>query len=78
MTENTTTDEYIYKYKSINEQSTDDINNSAIILKQYESFTYNDYFFIIGITDNNNIYRMQKKRKILQKNNFKKKIIFNK
>ena len=56
MTENTTTDEYIYKYKSINEQSTDDINNSAILLKEYESFTQNDYYFIIGITDSSYIY----------------------
>ena len=75
MTENTTTDEYIYKYKSINEQSTDDINNSAIILKQYESFTYNDYFFIRGITDNNNIYiECKKNEKYYKKIISKKKL----
>ena len=54
MTENTTTDEYVYKYK--NEQSIDDNNNSAIILNQYQSFLLDDYSFIIGTTDNESIY----------------------
>ena len=56
MTENTTTDEYAYKHKSNNEQSTEDINNSAVLLNQYQSFDVNEYSFIIGATDNDQIY----------------------
>ena len=54
MTENTTTDEYVYKYK--NDQSTDDNNNSTILLNQYQSFILDDYSFIVGTTDNDSIY----------------------
>ena len=55
MTENTTTDEYVYKYK--NDQSTDDNNNSTILLNQYQSFILDDYSFIVGTTDNDSIYK---------------------
>ncbi len=54
MTENTTTDEHVYKYK--NDQSIDDMNNSSILLNQYQSFILDDYSFIIGTTDNESIY----------------------
>ena len=54
MTENTTTDEHVYKYK--NDQSIDDLNNSTVLLNQYQSFILDDYSFIIGTTDNESIY----------------------
>ena len=54
MTDNTTTDEYVYKYK--NDQSTDDINDSTVLLNQYQSFILDDYSFILGTTDNESIY----------------------
>ena len=56
MTENTTTEDYVYKYKNNNEQSLDEINNSTVLLNQYQSFVLNEYSFIIGTTDNGYIY----------------------
>ena len=54
MTENTATDEYIYKYKK--DESTDDIYNNTILLNQYQSFIIDECPFILGTTDNESIY----------------------
>ena len=75
MNEIISTDEYVYKYKSNNEQSPEEIHNNTIILNQYQTFILNEYSFIIGTTDNNNLYiECKKNDKYYRKITSKKKV----
>ena len=62
MTENTTTDEYVYQYKSNNEETKDEINNNTINFNQHQTFIINEYSLIIGTNDNSSLYIECKKK----------------
>ena len=56
MTDNTTTDEHVHKPQNNSELSVDDLNISAIVLKEYQPFIKGEYYFIIGINYKESLY----------------------